>query len=148
MTQVLFSQVWLEIYFSKSSQVFYLLNLNERGGSEGMAAMSWPPCDVITRKRNERLLREISFSCPFSSLTNFIFSIFTRSENHIRWATRRNEEKKYWSFKTQKAFKTFSHHRIDLWKVKVEVLLYRVVRPLATSVPLTFHITSDITSLF
>lgn len=64
--------------------MFYLLNLNERGGSEGMAAMSWPPCDVITRKRNERLLREIGFSCPFSSRTNFIFSIFTRSENHIR----------------------------------------------------------------
>ena len=64
--------------------MFYLLYMKERGVCEGMAAMSWPLCDVISRKRNERLLREISFSCPFSSLTNFIFSIFTRSENHIR----------------------------------------------------------------
>lgn len=68
------------IFFEELPGVLFI---EPRGGSEGMA-MSWPPCDVISRKRNERLLREISFSCPFSSLTNFIFSIFTRSENHIR----------------------------------------------------------------
>ena len=79
----------------------------------------------------------------FPHWVNSIFFIFTLLENHIRWATLRNEEKKYWSFETEKAFKTFSHHRIDLWKVKVAVLFCRVFGLW----PLALHITANIKSV-
>lgn len=103
----------------------------------GAGSREWPLChgSGVTSSHASAISDYLGKSVlvvRFPHWVNSIFSIFTLSENRIRWATLRNEEKKYWSFKTEKAFKTFSHHRIDLWKVKVEVLFCRVVWPLAT----------------
>ena len=93
-----------------------------QGRVRGNGAHVTVPCDVIPRKRNGRLLREISLVARFPHRVNSIFFILTLTVNLTRWTTHRDEETKYWSFETQKTFKTFSHHRIDIWKVKVEML--------------------------
>lgn len=96
------------LYMSKCKQ--------KRGGSEGNGHhVTSSHASAVVDYSGKSFQLSVFFIWVHS-----IFPIITVSKNYIQWSLRRNEKKKHRSFKTQKATKTFSHHRIDLWKVKSE----------------------------